>query len=137
MFENGDSEDQIALISAYSTRSRASRRSLLWLALRRRAWRAAATESNRIESNRIECVTTQGIRGKRQRRTAASVTGDVVDFISVRMLNASSSGSSKARKSEVERLHGAVAKLADLVGGLAPQNREVKARVSEIIASVS
>jgi len=48
-------------------------------------------------------------------------------------LRGSSSG---ARKSEVERLHGAVAKLADLVGGIAPQNREVKAAVSEIIASV-
>jgi len=50
--------------------------------------------------------------------------------------SASSAGSSKARQSEVDRLHGAVAKLADLVGSVAGNNSQVKSAVSEIIASV-
>ena len=47
-----------------------------------------------------------------------------------------SSMSTKARQSEVDRLHGAVAQLAGLVGSLAGNNAQVKSAVSEIIASV-
>ncbi len=85
-----------------------------------------------FQKNRISLASeASGMRSTANSRQTHQSLGDVV------RASASSSGSSKARKSEVERLHGAVAKLADLVGGLAPQNREVKARVSEIIASVS
>ena len=85
-----------------------------------------------FQKNRISLASeASGMRSTANSRQTHQSLGDVV------RASTSSSGSSKARKSEVERLHGAVAKLADLVGGLAPQNREVKARVSEIIASVS
>ena len=50
--------------------------------------------------------------------------------------SASSSGFSEARKSEVERLHGAVARLAEIVGAVAGEKPEVKAAISEILASV-
>ena len=50
--------------------------------------------------------------------------------------SASSSGSSEAHKSEVERLHGAVARLAEIVGTVAGEKPEVKAAISEILASV-
>ena len=44
--------------------------------------------------------------------------------------------SGKARQSEVDRLQGAVAQLATLVGALAGNNAQVKASVGEIVASV-
>ena len=43
--------------------------------------------------------------------------------------------STKARQSEVDRLQGAVAQLAGLVGSLAGNNAQIKSAVSEIIAS--
>jgi len=45
------------------------------------------------------------------------------------------SHSTKARQSEVDRLQGAVAQLAGLVGSLAGNNAQIKSAVSEIIAS--